>query len=396
MDRTIHDTLYRAPLDLLCQKLLEDEARIGTAFPYVTKPDGAWDVMPASRSAGYRGANWDHGNWFCGFWVGLLLAAHVHSKDETFLDLARERMLLVNQRATDGNTHDIGFIFLSSALPFYRITGERQYRDIALRAAERLRDRLVVTRQGAYISSWGPMDDPRGRASSAIDTMANIPLLYWAARESGDASFLLAAEAHARMTDRAFTRPDLTLYHAVEYDTVSGERLRGYTFQGQNDESSWSRGTGWSVYGLAATAGATGDRSYLDRAGVIADKWLAQLGDNVVPPWDFNDTSPDAPEDSSASAIMAAGMIDLARLHADEAASAKWQAAADRLLSGLCTDYLARESSHRGLLKHACYSKPHNVGVDSAVMFGDYFFVEALMRQLAPDVFSIHHPSIDG
>ncbi|MCX5581206.1 hypothetical protein [Kaistia terrae] len=78
-------------------------------------------------------------------------------------------------------------------MPFYRITGERHYRDIALRAAARLRDRLVVT----YISSWGPMNDPRVRASSAIDTMANIPLLYWAATESGDASFMLAAEAHA-------------------------------------------------------------------------------------------------------------------------------------------------------------------------------------------------------
>lgn len=388
--------LYRETLDLLCEKLVADEATIGTAFPYVTQPDGGWALMPASLSAGYRGANWDHGNWFCGFWVGLLLAAHLHSKDEKWLALARERMLLVNQRAEDGNTHDIGFIFLSSAVPFYRLTGEAQYREIALKAAARLRDRLVVTRQGAYISSWGPMSDPRGRASSAIDTMANIPLLYWAARESGDASFLLAGEAHARMTDHAFTRPDLTLYHAVEYDTKSGERLRGYTFQGLSDESSWSRGTGWSVYGLAATAGATGDRRYLDRAGEIADKWLGQLGDAVVPPWDFNDTAPNAPEDSSASAIMAAALTDMARMHPDEAEQRKWQSTADRLLEGLCTDYLAREASHRGLLKHACYSKPHNVGKDSAVMFGDYFFVEALMRQLAPDVFSIRHQPILG
>ena len=385
---------YHEALDLLAAKLIEDERTIGVEFPYVTAPDGAWQTMPASVSAGYTGANWSHGNWFCGFWVGLLLASYLHTRDETFLTLARERMLLVEQRAEDGNTHDIGFIFLSSAMPFYRITGERRYRDIALRAAARLRDRLVVTRQGAYISSWGPMSDPRGRASSAIDTMANIPLLYWAATESGDASFLLAAEAHARMTDRAFTRPDLTLYHAVEYDTTSGDRLRGYTYQGQHDESSWSRGTGWSVYGLAATAGATGDGQYRTRGGVIADKWLAQLGDDVVPPWDFNDTSADAPKDSSASAIMAAALIDLSRLHSDTAERARWQQQADQLLTGLCRDYLARDPAHRGLLTQACYSMPHQIGVQSAVMFGDYFFVEALMRVAMPGTFSLEHRAI--
>ncbi|MBN9058210.1 MAG: glycosyl hydrolase, partial [Rhizobiales bacterium] len=135
---------YHKALDLLAAKLIEDERTIGVEFPYVTAPDGAWQTMPASVSAGYTGANWSHGNWFCGFWVGLLLAAYLHTRDEKFLTLARERMLLVEQRAEDGNTHDIGFIFLSSAMPFYRITGERRYRDIALRAAARLRDRLVV------------------------------------------------------------------------------------------------------------------------------------------------------------------------------------------------------------------------------------------------------------
>src|SRR5690606_9394226 len=117
---------------------------------------------------------------------------------------------------------DIGFIFWSSAVPFHRITGEAAYAALALRAAERLRARVVTTRAGAYLSAWGPHDDPRGRASSAIDTMANIPLLYWAADQSGDASFRLVAEAHARMTERAFLRPDDTLCHAVEYDTATG------------------------------------------------------------------------------------------------------------------------------------------------------------------------------
>ncbi len=379
---------FTEALDVLCRKVAADETAIGTQFPYVTLADGSWDLMPVSHSAGYReGKNWDHGNWFCGFWVGLLVAAYLHSRNEKFLRLAEDRMVLVTERADDGNTHDIGFIFISSALPLYRVTGNARWRGVGIRAADRLRSRLVVTRSGSYISSWGPMSDPRGRASSAIDTMANIPLLYWAAKETGDASYALAAEAHARMTDKSFTRSDQTLYHAVEYDTASGDRLRGYTFQGQSDESSWSRGTGWDVYGLAATAAATGDASYLRRAETVAVKWLSQLGDAVVPPWDFDDRSADPTRDSSASAIMAAALLDVADLQAEDSGRQRWLDEASRLLEGLCSHFLARDDVHRGLLRHACYSRPHGVGEDSAVMFGDYFFVEALMRVVSSGSF---------
>ncbi|WP_035485169.1 glycoside hydrolase family 88 protein [Geminicoccus roseus] len=371
-------------LDLLGRKLDEDEPRLGISFPYVTRPDGSWDTMLASRSAGYDGEDWSHGNWFCGFWVGLLAAAHVHTGEDRYLDLAKQRMLLVAQRADDPNTHDIGFIFWSSAVPLHRLTSDPIYADLALRAADRLRARVVVTETGSYVSSWGPLSDPRGRAASAIDTMANIPLLYWAAEQSGDASFRLAAEAHARMTEKGFVRENDTLFHAVEYDTVTGARQRGYTFQGYADGSSWSRGTGWAVYGYAATAAVSGQRHYLDLAVRLAERWLEQLGDRTCPPWDFDDPSSQPVEDSAAAAIMVAALLDLGDLHSDEDQRQRWRSTAMRLLSGLARDYLARDPVHRGLLMHGCYSKPHNIGPDAAVLFGDYYFVEALMRVLHP------------
>ena len=369
------------------KKTLEDDTAIGAAFPYVTKPDGSWDTMSVAISAGYSGENWSHGNWFCGFWVGLLLTAYLHTGDEKYLKRAHDRMILVEERADDGNTHDIGFIFLSSAMPFYRITGDDRYRQIGLRAADKLRSRLVVTDRGAYVSSWGPMTDPRGRAASAIDTMANIPLLYWAAKQADDASFRLAAEAHAQMTMLSFNRDDNTQFHAVEYDTKTGERLRGYTFQGAYDDSYWSRGTGWAVMGLSVTAAHSGKIAYLDQAIAIAEKWFETLGDNVVPPYDFDATGDDVPEDSAASAIMAAGLLDLADLHPDTAVSCYWRGKAQWLLEGLCKNYLATEDTHRGILKHGCYSQPHKIGPDAAVMFGDYFFAEAIARIAFPGQF---------
>ena len=376
---------YEQALDLLAVKLIEDEAHLGVEFPYVTDETGRWRTMPASRSAGYAGAEWSHGNWFCGFWVGLLIAAHLRTGDARLLEIAQERMRLVAQRAQDGNTHDIGFIFESSAIPLYRVTGDRAYAAMAMEAADRLRRRLITTRKGAYVSAWGPLDDARGRRSSAIDTMANLPLLNWAAEYADDGSFRMAAEQHARMTRDAFIRPDLSTYHAVEYDVVTGERTRGYTFQGYADESCWTRGQGWAIYGFAETARATGKIEYLTLAERLAEYYLARMGDRLVPFWDFDDPAiPNCPLDSATGGIVASAFLTMAQLHPDPQAGERWRSRAFAILDALCETCLAVEPTHRGLLKHGCYSKPHNIGPDSAVLFGDWFFTEALCTAAAP------------
>jgi unsaturated chondroitin disaccharide hydrolase len=223
--------------------------------------------------------------------------------------------------------------------------------------------------------------------------MANLPLLYWAAEAADDGSFRLAGEAHARMTATAFIRPDDSTYHAVEYDLESGERARGFTFQGAADESCWSRGQAWAIYGYTATAQATGKVEYLELAERLGRHYLGRLDETLVPFWDFDDPAiPEAPRDSSAAAIVASGLLDLSALHPDPRAGCVWAERALAMLESLCRDYLAREAGHRGLLMHGCYSKPHDDGVDSAVMFGDYYFVEALCSILLPGRF---RPQLD-
>lgn len=372
---------YGAVLDLLAEKLAVDEATMGIEFPYVTDPQGRWETLPASQSAGYTGKAWSHGNWFCGFWVGLLLAAHLRTGNAELLALARERMVLVAPRAEDGNTHDIGFIFLSSAIPLHHVTGDRKYADCAVRAAQRLRARLITTHSGAYVSSWGPLSDLRGRSSSAIDTMANLRLLYWAADQCDDGSFRLAGEAHAAKTWEAMVRPDHSTYHAVEYDLETGARRRGYTFQGHSAESCWSRGQTWAILGMAETAEATGRPEYLDRAIRLAEYYLKRTDSSGVPPWDFDD--PEATlevRDSSAGAIAAAGFLAISRVADDAAVAGRWREAALAILDTLCGEYVAWDPAHRGLLRHGVYSMPHRIGTDSAVLFGDYYFVETLAR----------------
>lgn len=378
--RLFSDTLAR-----IAAKVADDERSIGIAFPQLTAPDGSWITLPASLSAGYTESGWSHGNWFCGFWVGLLLASYLRTEDKTYLGWARERMRLVAQRADDSNTHDIGFIFESSAIPAYHITGDDWYAGIAMQAASQLRARIVNTRAGSYLASWGPLNDARARCSSAIDTMANLPLLYWATRYSGDGSYQLAAEAHAQMTAKWFIRADKSTYHAVEYDTVSGERVRGYTFQGFSDESAWSRGQGWAIYGYVTSAAETGKLEYLDLAEQLAAYYVKRLGGRSIPPYDFDATGEDAKIlDSAAGAVVASALIEMGRIHPDRKAGQQWGERGIQMLEALCREAFAAEDSHRGALKHACYSRPHREGVDSATMFGDYFFVEALCRVVLP------------
>lgn len=377
--------LFSDILDRLAVKVAEDEPTFGVEFPCFTAPGGGWIRQPASLSAGYSGVAWSHGNWLCGFWVGLLLTSYLHTGDVRFLTWARERMRLVAQRAHDPNTHDIGFIFDSSAIPGFMITGDPWYAQIALEAADKLRARLVATRNGAYLASWGPLADPRGRCSSAIDTMANLSLLYWAANHSDDGSYRLAAEAHAQMTMAAFIRPDGSTYHAVEYDVATGRRARGYTFQGAFDESAWSRGQAWAIYGYVNSARETGKREYLDLAERLAGYYIARLDGRLVPPWDFDARGAEAQiKDTAAAAVVASGLLELGRLHPDPNAAARWQAHGFSMLEALCRDEFAYEPSQRGLLRHSCYSKPHNEGVDAATMFGDFYFAEALCRVMLP------------
>jgi unsaturated chondroitin disaccharide hydrolase len=141
--------------------------------------------------------------------------------------------------------------------------------------------------------------------------MANLSLLYWASRYSGDGSYRLVAEAHAMMTAKGFIRPDFSTYHAVEYDTHSGRRLRGYTFQGFADESAWSRGQGWAIYGYVTSARETGKHEYLDLAEKLAAYYLLRLGNRSIPPYDFDAIGEDAKIlDTAAAAVLASAFIE--------------------------------------------------------------------------------------
>jgi unsaturated chondroitin disaccharide hydrolase len=289
-------------------------------------------------------------------------------------------------RADDRITHDVGFLFWPSAVLGAEATRNQDYVVIGRRAALSLLSRRHPT---GLIQAWGNLNDPRARGSSTIDTMMNLPLLWWADR-NGVAGARDAAIEHARISARLYIRPDGTTFHVARIAEDGSPVERG-TFQGYASNSCWSRGQAWAVHGFIDAYRATGDRQFKEAAETVIQAFLERLPEDDIAPWDFDDPDwRDAPRDASATAIVAAGLLKLARFErsmdsrADEGQT--WLAVGTRLLHSLIAN-AANRCREDGILLKCTYSYPHRSGVSGAVTWGDYFFIECLVLLTFPDRF---------
>jgi unsaturated chondroitin disaccharide hydrolase len=361
--------------DWACEQIARTAGRLegSEEFPHVSE-EGRWRTWPADVYAGWDGDSWSHGNWTCGFWVGLLWLALSRTHDPRFEEWARYFGDLVVPRQRDENTHDIGFIFYPSFALGHWITGDEKLREPALRAARTLSTRFNA--RGGYLQAWGPLDHPRARSSTAIDTMMNLPLLWWASRITKEPELAEIARAHAATSARYYLRPDGSTYHIYTFDPETGAGIEGGTYQGANPDSTWSRGVTWGIYGWALAYREHGVLAFLEAAERAADYFVGALPADLVPPWDFADGDPSAPKDSSATAICVNAFLELGEVHPDPLRRAYYRSMAEAMLASLCRDYLGRDEE--GILLHSAYSVPHNDGVDSSVMWGDWFFLRAV------------------
>ena len=318
------------------------------------------------------------GNWTSSFFTGMALLAWQATEDEYFLEQTlrlgptyREKVFT---RFLETH-HDLGFLYSLYSVALFKLTGDPAQRENGLRAAELLYQRFNGT--GGFIRAWGRMDTTEQDNLAIIDCMMNLPLLYWAAQETGDQKYRAAAVRQADTTLRCFIRADDSVFHAYRFDLKTGQPLGGDNYCGFSQDSHWARGTAWAIYGFAMSHRYTGDQKYLEASLRLARKFIALLDAEMVPVWDFR--LPDGAKpvrDASAAAVAVCGFQELQKLGAADAAILK---AKEALLDRIChDDYLNFEDHCRGVLRFG-------IGIGDTIGYsswGDYYLMEALAREL--------------
>jgi unsaturated chondroitin disaccharide hydrolase len=338
------------------------------------------DFFPIYTDAG----RWQHGgelwtDWCGGFHAGMMWLIAQRTGDAWWRATAEHYSRLLEPRKHDRNVHDLGFIFLNTFLPWYRQTGDERLRQTLITAGQTLA--LRFNPRGGYLCSF------IGPESLFIDIMMNVPLIFYAARENGDRALHELAVAHCRTTERTLVRPDGSTAHEGIFDPETGAFLRQSTHQGRSALSAWARGLAWSLYGFGTVFTYTASERDLEVAARNADCFLACCPESLVPPWDFDvPEGPDRIADSSAAAIAASGLWNLAGLFAstEPTRADRYRRAALTMLDSLCSDrFLAWcEPAWEGVVKHGVYHFHKKLGVDESVMWGDFFFLEAVDKVL--------------
>lgn len=324
----------------------------------------------------HAGEAWTH--WCDGFLPGMLwILAQRESRDA---DAAwwREQAIRYTRplepRKFDRDVHDLGFIFMSTYYRWLQATGDDALKDVLAEAGRTLS--LRFKEKGEYLRSFVSED------SLFIDIMMNVGIIFYAALETGDAGLMDIAMRHSLTTRRVLVRGDGSTAHEGLFDLATGEFLRQTTHQGYRGDSCWSRGLAWALYGFGSCYGYTRDARFLETAEACADFYIEHAPPDGVPPFDFD--APDSLLDTSAGAIAASGMLQLACLSGDRMKGHLYDQTARHILHSLCRKHLAEGVPHwEGILKSGVYHLHKNLGVNESVMWGEYFFLEALERALA-------------
>lgn len=325
--------------------------------------------------------------WTSSFWTGMLWLAYEWTGDSKYRQAAEHQLMSYKQRIEEQietDTHDLGFLYSLSAVAEYKVTGNVQARETALQAAELLAGRYCP--KAGIIQAWGDLRDPEQCGRMIFDCLLNLPLLYWASETSGHSYFGDYARTHVAQASRYLVRPDFSTYHTYYMDVDTGAPKYGNTHQGYADDSCWSRGQAWGIYGFMLSYKYTQDPSLVELSKQLAHYFLARTPEDGIVYWDLIFTEGTGQEkDSSASAIAACGMLELAEQlpETDPDKLGFWNAALE-ILAALTARYTTKDQpDSNGILKHSVYNKPRGMGIDECTIWGDYYYFEGLVRLLA-------------
>ena len=361
----------KVALDESVHQLRHCMKSIGDKFPQSSSVNNTYEVI-------------DNVEWTTGFWTGMLWIAYEYTKDEYFKNVAEKNVTNFLNRIEQNievDHHDMGFLYSPSCVAAYKITGNQTGKKAALLAADKLVSRFHKT--GNFIQAWGAMG-ASDNYRLIIDCMLNLPLLHWASKETGDSKYSDIAFKHLISSCNTTIRDDASTFHTYFFDPVTGNPTKGVTHQGYKDDSSWARGQAWGVTGLALNYVYLKDEKLLDLYYGVTNFYLNHCPDDEIAYWDLVFGPNDGhPRDSSASSTVACGLLEMDKYLAPndpykKAYLGATHAAMRELIANYTTAKHAPESN--GLLLHGVYNWKGPRGVDECTTWGDYFYMEALMR----------------
>jgi unsaturated chondroitin disaccharide hydrolase len=334
-------------------------------FPCSLTPAGDMKLVAAS-------------DWRSGFFPGVLWYLYEFTGNNDWKAKAILLNAKIENEKWNAGTHDMGFKIYCSFGNGYRLTGDKNYRDIIIQSAKTNIKRFNP--KTGCIRSWDHNKD-KWDYPVIIDNMMNLELLFEATKLTGDSIYYKVAVSHANTTMKNHFRPDFSSYHVIDYDTITGNVTKKNTHQGYSHESAWSRGQAWGLYGFTMCYRETKDKKYLDLAEKIAGYILKHpsLPEDLVPYWDYNAPGiPNEPRDVSAAAITASALYELSGYSKN---GKEYKKKAGIIIKNLTDNYRAPfGTSHGFILLHSTGSKPSNSEVDLPLNYADYYYLEALLR----------------
>ena len=359
-----------AAMDRVADQVRCNMEYFGTRFPSSATRNQTYGVI-------------DNIEWTDGFWTGLLWLCYEYTGDDAFKNLALKNVdsfLNRVEKRIELDHHDLGFLYSLSCVAGYKLTGSAEGRRAGLLAADKLMERFQE--KGGFIQAWGELG-ARDNYRLIIDCLLNIPLLHWAFLETGKPVYRNAAMRHYEAACNNVIRDDASAYHTFYFDPETGEPLKGVTRQGYSDDSAWARGQAWGIYGIPLNYRYVKDDSAFNLFQGMTNYFLNRLPEDEVCYWDliFTDGSNQS-RDSSAAAIGVCGIHEMLKyLPEVESDKNTYRHAMHCILRSLMERYTAPEiKPGNPVLLHGVYSWHSGKGVDEGNIWGDYYYMEALMR----------------
>lgn len=364
--------MWRQAIEHALEVTKANIGRYGDQFPHVSSDgDRKYRLNPNT-------------DWTDGFWSGILWLCYEYSADAGFRDAAVRTVESFRERLEQNrhlDHHDIGFLYSLSSKAQWILEKDEAARQLTLQAADvllaRWREKIGI------IQAWGPKDDPDNGGRIIIDCMMNLPLLHWAYQQTGHDVYRDVADKHTDKSRRFLVRGDDSSYHTFYFNQENGDSIRGGTHQGNQDGSTWTRGQAWGIYGFALAYRYLRKPELLETAVRLARYFIAHLPEDQVAYWDFDVPQvPETKRDSSASAIAAAGMLEIAEfLDPADPVRKELLDAVHRSMESLIRNYsTAGETDPEGLLNRGSYAVRLGHSPDDYTIWGDYYYLEALLR----------------